>query len=129
MLTKKPEGPGNQAGAIHTWQCSVCEHVCVGMNPPDKCPSCNKVLHKPEILEIFCNSMGIFPVRRLKTFEEIHPSWHHLIKDEHKKFLGKKVHTQMTMGPNWVYVRECGPNRVFNLAWFKKYDEEMDQDS
>ena len=59
MLTKKPEGPATQAGAIHTWQCSVCGHVCVQRNPPDKCPSCNKVLHKPdlppEILEVFGN--------------------------------------------------------------------------
>ena len=40
--------------------------------------------------------MRKYTVRRLKTFEEIHPSWHHVIKDEHKKFLGKRVHIQMT---------------------------------
>ena len=108
---------------------SVCEHVFVQRNPPEKCPSCGKELHKQEILKIFCNSMGIFQAKRLKTFEEIHPSWHPVIKDEHKKFLGKRVHTQMTMSPNWVYVRECGPNRAFNLGWFKKDEEEEDQDS
>ncbi len=58
-MPKKPEGPATQAGAIHTWQCSVCGYVCVQRNPPDKCPSCNKVLYKPdlppEILEIFGN--------------------------------------------------------------------------
>jgi len=59
MLTKNPEGPATRAGLIHTWQCSVCGHVCMQRTPPDKCPSCNKVLHKPnlppEILEIFGN--------------------------------------------------------------------------
>ena len=68
-------------------------------------------------------------VRRLKTFEEIHPSWHHLIKDEHKKFLGKEVHIQITTSPHWVYVTECGPNRVFNLGWFRKDDDKGDEDS
>ena len=59
MLTNNPEGPATRAGAIHTWQCSVCGHVVVGTNPPDKCPSCKKVLHRPdlppEILEAFGN--------------------------------------------------------------------------
>ena len=58
-MPKKPEGPSTQAGAIHTWQCSACGHVCVRRNPPDKCPSCNKVLYKPdlplEILVMFGN--------------------------------------------------------------------------
>ena len=73
--------------------------------------------------------MRIFTVRRLKTFEEIHPSWHHRIKDEHKKFLGKKVHIQMTLSPHHLYVREAGPNIVFNIAWFKSYDDETDENS
>ena len=58
-MPKKPEGPHIQDGVIHTWQCSVCGHVCIQRNPPTKCPSCNKVLYKPdlppEILEIFGN--------------------------------------------------------------------------
>ena len=68
-------------------------------------------------------------VRRLKTFEEIHPSWHHHIKDEHKKFLGKEVHIQMTTSPHHLYVTEAGPNIVFNTAWFKRNDEETIEDS
>ena len=73
--------------------------------------------------------MKKFTVRRLKTFEEIHPSYHHLINEEHKKYLGKEVHIQMTLSPHHFYVTEAGPNIVFNIAWFKKYDEEVDQDS
>ena len=73
--------------------------------------------------------MRIFPVRRLKTFEEIHPSYHHLINEKHKKYLGKKVHIQMTLSPHHLYVREAGPNITFNIAWFKSYDDETDENS
>jgi hypothetical protein len=58
-MNKKLEDLCIQDGAIYTWQCSVCGHVCEGMNPPVKCPSCNKVLYKPdlplEILVMFGN--------------------------------------------------------------------------
>ena len=58
-MAKESEGSGTQAGVIHTWQCSACGHVCEGLNPPTKCPSCNKELYKPdlpaEILAMFGN--------------------------------------------------------------------------